>query len=144
MPEKQQMAGAGCSESLHLAPAQPHFVQGQLCTRENKTLEEFVVRVEAQDSCSLMWACRACQRWFRTKTGLHRHVRKLHMDDPKFRCRQCGHGFMTREHFTGHMNMHTGVQGFQCPHCPQRYTYRGDLYRHKKKCTGSGMANTAS
>lgn len=114
----------------------PEYQQQQAADKA-KRLEEFVMRVRVDkqgDGCML--ACRACHRYFKSVTGLHRHVRKVHMDDPTYRCEQCGSGFMTREHWTGHMNMHTGVQSFQCPHCPQKFTYKGDLYRHKKTCSG--------
>jgi hypothetical protein len=54
------------------------------------------------------------------------------MNAPKFRCNECGEG-MTSEHFAGHINMHRGVQGFHCPLCPAKYTYKSELYKHRKK-----------
>ena len=78
--------------------------------------------------------CDVCHRGFRHPKSLNHHMRLRHMDNPAFRCDLCGAGFMKSADFIGHMNRHNNVQGFSCPHCPKKFTYKGDMYKHRKIC----------
>ena len=91
----------------------------------------------AQVSQTKAWTCGKCNARYAYPYDLTRHVRERHMDKPRFRCHICGMGFTFKDHYTGHMNSHNKIKGFHCQHCPRKFTYKSDLYKHRKKCKAS-------
>ena len=90
--------------------------------------------VPPHSSQTKAWTCGKCNASYAYPYDLTRHVRERHMDRPRFRCHVCGMGFTFKDHYTGHMNSHNKIKGFHCQHCPRKFTYKSDLYKHRKKC----------
>ncbi|KAL8586387.1 hypothetical protein ACOMHN_023002 [Nucella lapillus] len=82
--------------------------------------------------------CALCKAQYRSIGSLKRHYRQSHMNLPVFRCEKCGAGFMYKDHYVGHMNKHNNTPTFQCTKCPKKFIYKGDMYKHRKLCTGRG------
>lgn len=74
--------------------------------------------------------CEYCGAIFGSSSGLSGHRRRVHLKKPVHTCSICGVGFTMREHFVGHMNMHSGIKAFKCPSCPRAFSYRTSLRSH--------------
>jgi len=74
--------------------------------------------------------CEFCNASFATPQGLKRHRDKTHLNKPAHVCGICGRGFMSKEHFDDHVNMHNKVKTHQCPHCSSWFTFKTCLRRH--------------
>ena len=79
--------------------------------------------------------CEKCGKLFHTKLYLNRHIKQKHADESEktFQCAQCGKGFITRDSYEGHLNMHAGVKPVQCRYCDLRYQNRSNAIAHEKK-----------
>ena len=64
-----------------------------------------------------------------------RHIKQNHAEEQEkdFQCAQCGKGFVTRDSYEGHLNMHAGVKPIKCRYCDMRYQNRSNAIAHEKK-----------
>lgn len=74
--------------------------------------------------------CVVCKKSFALPHHLQRHVKNVHLKNFLFSCAHCGRGFNDRGRFTDHVNMHSGIQSHQCPHCAKRFTFKSNLGHH--------------
>lgn len=75
-------------------------------------------------------SCEFCSASFATQQGLKRHRDKVHLNKPAYVCSICERGFMSKEHFDDHVNMHNNVKAHQCPNCSSWFTFKTCLRRH--------------
>ena len=52
----------------------------------------------------------------------------------KFFCAVCGQGFMNKNHYVTHSNMHSDTRTFKCAHCSKAFVTKSGLTRHLKGC----------
>uniref|UniRef100_A0A3B5MC98 C2H2-type domain-containing protein n=1 Tax=Xiphophorus couchianus TaxID=32473 RepID=A0A3B5MC98_9TELE len=73
--------------------------------------------------------CQVCGVWYRTISGLTRHVhfevhQKIHD------CSYCGKGFFTASGLKNHVSLHTGERQFKCSHCSKTFAVQSALNVH--------------
>ncbi|XP_058829019.1 zinc finger protein 69 homolog [Topomyia yanbarensis] len=80
-------------------------------------------------------ACEICHRMVKGPFLLDRHM-KTHADSNplKVPCPICGKSFY-RQYLKDHEALHTGVQKYSCEYCGRRFTARGNISAHKRKCS---------
>ena len=74
--------------------------------------------------------CEFCDASFTTLQGLKGHRDRVHLNKAAHVCSICEKGFMSKEHFEDHMNMHNNIKAHQCPNCSSRFTFKTCLRRH--------------
>lgn len=48
-----------------------------------------------------------------------------------YKCHKCGRCYQHKRTLQSHLNIECGKEpSFQCPHCPKRCHYKGNLKRH--------------
>ena len=80
-------------------------------------------------------ACDVCGKMFKDKNRLDIHIQSQHSldEDRKFQCNQCVKGFMSRQVYDGHMNMHLGLKPHKCEQCGEGFQNHSNLAAHIRR-----------
>lgn len=131
--------GGNMSPFSHTAtsPGQPPLMVGDVSFMPGQAQPQS--RSPGRRDCSVQnksMKCNFCKSCFASTSGLKLHINKVHFNNAKFTCHICQKGFNFKSHFEGHMNVHSGVKGFQCPYCPKRFSYQTgvDIHLRSGKC----------
>ncbi|XP_076465058.1 uncharacterized protein LOC143296877 isoform X10 [Babylonia areolata] len=81
---------------------------------------------------SAILLCEFCDKSFTSKSGLSKHKNAVHFLRKPYNCTVCGKGFIQKEHFEGHMNMHNNVKAYRCEICSKEFVYRTSLNQHRR------------
>ena len=67
------------------------------------------------------------------------HKKAKHALTSRYTFQFCYKGFLSKSHFTGHMNSHLQSKPFTCrnDHCDKKFCYKNNLMQHLKICSGS-------
>lgn len=91
-------------------------------------------RIETEDQ--RIHACEQCEKVFKNKHALHKHVRQVHNKERSFKCDFCGNGFFESVHLKAHLKTHAAKSEteFICdfPKCQRTFTRSYYLKSHKK------------
>ena len=79
--------------------------------------------------------CDQCDETFTTKLQLRRHRNRIHSNDPKFNCPECGKRFGTTSDLTTHIASHTGSTRCICKVCGANIS-KARLKSHERLHTG--------
>ena len=71
-----------------------------------------------------------CQCSYVSKSGLKRHMDRMHNKLYRHRCETCERGFMDRSRYYDHVAAHTGVKRHTCSICEMKFTYKTSLRTH--------------
>lgn len=75
--------------------------------------------------------CPNCNKGFKNKGKLNRHV-KIHSDiKEKWVCKVCRKALMSIESLRRHMKIHTGHKQFKCDQCEKSFIEKHDLQKHQ-------------
>mmetsp|Transcript_16578 Transcript_16578/g.42713 ORF Transcript_16578/g.42713 Transcript_16578/m.42713 type:complete len:488 (-) Transcript_16578:60-1523(-) len=81
-------------------------------------------------------ACPVCEKVFRRRVDMDRHLRTYHSEDRSHRCGQCSKAFKHAYHLTQHIaSLHSEVDMLHCPHdqCKYKSKRKADITRHQKR-----------
>uniref|UniRef100_A0A182J1M2 C2H2-type domain-containing protein n=1 Tax=Anopheles atroparvus TaxID=41427 RepID=A0A182J1M2_ANOAO len=75
-----------------------------------------------------------CDSVFRDERLMRRHYRNVHSKDMPYACRHCQKKFRTKEALDIHDRSHTGEKPYPCRHegCTKRYAHGTDRLRHER------------
>lgn len=82
----------------------------------------------------LYYACWICERSFRLRSGLKRHV-EGHFAQRTVNCDICGQTFTNKHNLKSHMRMHDD-KTFQCILCSYKTCRKSDLKKHLQRMHG--------
>lgn len=87
------------------------------------------------ETADRLYNCTICDKNFRTKYILNRHM-KTHTGDKPHSCDLCGKGFIQRSYLQTHMNSHSGQKPYTCSFCGRGFTQVGNMNAHMRIHTG--------
>ena len=78
-------------------------------------------------------SCSSCGKDYDTQDKCYRHFKTMHLQMTKYVCPICGHKAPNSGDLDGHLNMHKGIQPYNCPQCEKSFMNRRVLQRHVKE-----------
>ena len=113
------------------------------CTKQKiryTTIESVVAHLKADHInhpvpylCAWRGCIRKSTQTFGSRTKLLEHIRTVHFQDRRYKCKLCpDKGFTRQNKLTSHIMAHLGVKPFQChePGCLASFTHSADHRRH--------------
>ena len=82
-----------------------------------------------EDDPSKPHKCSFCNRGFRKRANLNRHI-LTHTGERPFSCEKCGKTFSTAHAVKLHDRQHTGDKPYQCEKCLKKFTYYANYKIH--------------
>lgn len=77
--------------------------------------------------------CPHCSKTCSSRTALRAHVKYAHKLTTSLQCTYCEKSFKQQRNLEEHMAIHTGLQLYNCPHCPKECRSRSNMYVHIKQ-----------
>ncbi|KAH8287261.1 hypothetical protein KR054_005112 [Drosophila jambulina] len=77
--------------------------------------------------------CPHCGKTCTSRTALRGHVKYAHKLTTNLQCTYCEKSFKQQRNLDEHMAIHTGLQLYNCPHCPKECRSRSNMYVHIKQ-----------
>jgi len=78
--------------------------------------------------------CEICNKVYSTPQNLKSHVARVHMQEKKFICSECGRSFFEKAELDFHLSSHNPKdQNIQCDICKLMFKNSKTLYYHKKR-----------
>ncbi|XP_063361934.1 zinc finger protein 436-like [Cydia amplana] len=75
--------------------------------------------------------CDGCQKKFRSKPFLSRHIRQVHEKERKFQCEFCSKGFFRKSGLNEHLRRHTEDRPYKCEECGKAFAWSSTLKSHR-------------
>lgn len=91
------------------------------------------------DDQILQYACKHCERSFKTYNNMNRHVRSAHFelsDGKLFGCDTCLKDFKDPSALVAHKKIHDGIRNFKCETCSKAFLTGAQLRIHLRIHTG--------
>lgn len=83
------------------------------------------------------YQCDVCNRSFRLKGCLKRHIETNHLEREKtFVCETCGNSFYRKADIIIHIRSHTQEKPYECKLCHSKFSQLSSLIRHKRTHSG--------
>ncbi|XP_034100633.1 LOW QUALITY PROTEIN: transcription factor grauzone [Drosophila nasuta] len=77
--------------------------------------------------------CPHCAKTCSSRTALRAHIKYAHKLTTNLQCTYCEKSFKQQRNLEEHMAIHTGLQLYNCPHCPKECRSRSNMYVHIKQ-----------
>ncbi|XP_044727337.1 gastrula zinc finger protein XlCGF57.1-like [Chrysoperla carnea] len=78
------------------------------------------------------FACKHCDKTYRSEDNLKEHISCAHLDERKFQCRFCPQAFNHKKTLVHHERRHTGEKPHKCEVCGKRFIQKIALQIHSK------------
>ena len=79
------------------------------------------------------YKCDTCPSRFTKEAGLEKHIKSIHTNKKKFKCRFCVASFPTQMPLSAHEKLHTGQVSYDCEQCDATFPHPSGLKRHVEK-----------
>lgn len=79
------------------------------------------------------YVCSICGKVASSENALKSHKKQVHEEKRKFKCTYCDKAFKRPKVLREHIATHTGVDLYQCPHCPQTFKVSANMHHHRKR-----------
>ncbi|ODM90679.1 putative zinc finger protein [Orchesella cincta] len=99
----------------------------QLCPKTFSTNQGLKAHLICHSS-ERPFACGQCNKRFKTRGSLKRHLNKR--GERKFKCNECDKGFTTKNNLKTHMVVHCFERPYVCNQCQLTFKHKKDLARH--------------
>lgn len=86
--------------------------------------------VKKHNQPRVMLKCQACERSFKNKRALTRHVNKDHLLERRHVCSVCDMRFYLKHRLKDHMLVHSGEKKFQCNVCSRWFATKNSVRQH--------------
>lgn len=123
-----------CATRVNIQTAAAHL-ECDKCGKRFRKREVFVQHMNMHNKLKT-FSCPNCPKKFVYKSSLKFHMKECseNLNIPLYKCDKCGRGFIRREHYIGHMNVHNNVKTYTCPYCPKKFAHKSSLRFHLKSC----------
>ncbi|CAF4888739.1 unnamed protein product [Pieris macdunnoughi] len=88
--------------------------------------------VKAHNQAPLIFPCNACNKTYKKKFELNRHIRHHHLQQKSFLCDKCNAKFFSKRGLVDHMTRHTGSEVCSCDLCGKTFSRLRTLKDHLK------------
>lgn len=82
---------------------------------------------------STAYVCGICGKVTSSENALRHHKKYVHEKNKKYKCTYCDKAFMQPKGLREHIASHTGIDLYQCPHCPQTFKVSANMHHHRKR-----------
>ncbi|XP_073828340.1 uncharacterized protein isoform X2 [Musca autumnalis] len=82
---------------------------------------------------STAYICSICGKVSSSENALRAHKKRVHEENRKHKCTYCEKAFKRPKDLREHIATHTGVDLYQCPHCPQTFKVSANMHHHRKR-----------
>lgn len=79
------------------------------------------------------YICSICGKVSSSENALRAHKKRVHEENRKHKCTFCEKAFKRPKDLREHVATHTGVDLYQCPHCPQTFKVSANMHHHRKR-----------
>lgn len=83
------------------------------------------------------YECQNCNKIYKRRDHLARHMQTAHSELRPFLCRVCSHTFSRKDRLTRHEKIHSGAPQFSCNSCEKHFFRRDSLTKHLRTCKKS-------
>ena len=78
-----------------------------------------------------IFSCEKCNKTFKWKSNLDRHIDNIHMESERSDCQECDKTFTQNYSLKRHVESeHRGMKKFTCDICGKEFTLKQGLTRH--------------
>ncbi|KAJ6658431.1 hypothetical protein lerEdw1_020135 [Lerista edwardsae] len=98
-----------------------------ICGRQFNDTGNLKRHIECTHGGKRKWTCFICGKSVRERLHL-----RVHHDDKRYECEECGKTFIRHDHLTKHKKIHSGEKAHQCEECGKCFGRRDHLTVHYK------------
>ncbi|MGH0173437.1 UNVERIFIED_CONTAM: hypothetical protein FKN15_065782 [Acipenser sinensis] len=109
-------------EKFHLGP-----FPCDICGRQFNDTGNRKRHIECTHGGKRKWTCFICGKSVRERLHL-----RVHHDDKRYECDECGKTFIRHDHLTKHRKIHSGEKAHQCEECGRCFGRRDHLTVHHR------------
>lgn len=91
-------------------------------------------RLTSDDSKTKCYECKNCNKIYKRRDHLARHMQTAHSELRPFLCRVCSHTFSRKDRLIRHEKIHSGAPQFSCNPCKKHFFRRDSLTKHLRCC----------
>ena len=100
------------------------------CGSAFKNIEQLLCHETTHEGGRFVCAEVDCQCSYDSKSGLMKHMNRMHNKLYRYRCETCERGFMDRCRYYDHVAAHTGVKRHTCSICEMKFMIKTSLRTH--------------
>ena len=91
-------------------------------------------KIEPKNFDLIYYCCpfQACNREYKNKINLKKHVLCYHLGSKPFNCETCKKSFVSKQNLNEHKFIHVGVKPYKCIHCGMNFRQNSQLSCHKR------------
>ncbi|OXB68285.1 UNVERIFIED_CONTAM: hypothetical protein H355_007064 [Colinus virginianus] len=117
---KSRFARLKHQEKFHLGP-----FPCDICGRQFNDTGNLKRHIECTHGGKRKWTCFICGKSVRERLHL-----RVHHDDKRYECEECGKTFIRHDHLTKHKKIHSGEKPYKCQICNQSFRIKKTLTKH--------------
>ncbi|XP_075989283.1 uncharacterized protein LOC142985169 isoform X3 [Anticarsia gemmatalis] len=88
--------------------------------------------VKEHNQAPVIYPCNACNKTYKKKFELNRHIKHHHLQQKSFLCDKCNAKFFSKRGLADHLSRHTGGEVCSCDICGKTFSRARTLKEHMK------------
>ncbi|XP_026489353.1 zinc finger protein 62-like isoform X2 [Vanessa tameamea] len=88
--------------------------------------------VKVHNEAPVVYPCNACNKTYKKKFELNRHIKHHHLQQRSFLCDKCNAKFFSKRGLVDHMTRHTGAEICSCDVCGKSFSRMRTLREHMR------------
>ncbi|XP_038221014.1 zinc finger protein 62-like [Zerene cesonia] len=88
--------------------------------------------VKVHNEAPIIYPCNACNKTYKKKFELNRHIKHHHLQQKSYLCDKCNANFFSKRGLIDHMTRHTGSEMCSCDVCGKTFSRLRTLKEHMK------------
>lgn len=88
--------------------------------------------VKVHNETPIIYPCNACNKTYKKKFELNRHIKHHHLQQKSFLCDQCNAKFFSKRGLVDHLSRHNGRELCSCDVCGKTFSRMRTLKEHMK------------